>query len=446
MPQGQSVLKKNRIRKRSIRRIFYFGSFSCILLFATILSSFCLQSLSQEFDLKIHQLSDGLIKEKKRFLRNAVERTIHLIEHETSNARERFANEDISEKELESRTKKHIHDMLQSLRLTDDGYIWINQIVDYDGGDRYAIRFLHPNLPETEGKWLSTSTEDIKGSRPYEVELEGIKKDGELFFDYYFKKMDSDKIAHKLTFAKLYKPYDWVIATGVYLDDLDEMIKTEVKRMAQSHRKQVMTTLSISASLAILSILIIILFEKRLNKLITNYEQTLANYTRSLEELSCTDALTRLPNRLKLNEVFNYELQQARRYGTLFSILLLDLDNFKKVNDTHGHQKGDEVLVLIAETLRDCTRAADTVGRWGGEEFLIILPETDAGHARSMADKIRQEVEDRSYPLVSGITCSIGISSFREGDTEDTMTARADKALYKAKDSGRNTVKCGSRL
>lgn len=96
--------------------------------------------------------------------------------------------------------------MIYETRLPDDGYIWINDILNYDGGDEYAIRLVHPNLPETEGDFLSTGTQDIKGNLPYREELDGIIRSGEVYLDYYFKKMNSDEISHKLSCGKLYKP------------------------------------------------------------------------------------------------------------------------------------------------------------------------------------------------------------------------------------------------
>ena len=96
-------------------------------------------------------------------------------------------------------------------KFDNDAYIWVNEIINYEGGDNYAIRRVHPNLPETEGSFLSTSATDIKGNMPYLEELEGINKDGELFFTYFFKKLNSDEVAEKITYAKLYKDFDWII-------------------------------------------------------------------------------------------------------------------------------------------------------------------------------------------------------------------------------------------
>ncbi|MDO9208386.1 MAG: PAS domain S-box protein [Sulfuricurvum sp.] len=159
-----------------------------------------------------------------------------------------------------------------------------------------------------------------------------------------------------------------------------------------------------------------------------------------IEELSVTDRLTGLYNRLKLDEVFMYELVQSKRFHAPLSIILLDIDHFKHVNDTYGHQVGDQVLQHIANILRSIGRQADTIGRWGGEEFLIVLPQTDRDGAIKMGEKIRLAVEDYSFPVIGKKTASFGIAEFHEEDNESTLVERADRALYRAKNEGRNRV------
>lgn len=441
MPHNNTSFAQITFAKQSIRRLFYLGAISGTIILAGTLTYLYATSLLTEYKSKIAQLSSSLTEEKQRFMRNAVERTIQSIDHERVHIKREYADKHLSQEELDSITKERIKDLIRDTRLINAGYIWVNEIVNYDGGDNYAIRAVHPNLPETEGKWLSTNTTDIMGNRPYAVELEGVKQHGELFFEYYFKKLNSNEIAHKMSFAKLYRPYNWVVATGVYLEDLDNLIKAETNKMGMTFRSQLKLMLSISALIIILTTFAIILFEKYLLRLVADYEATIVDYTSSLERLSSTDVLTGLSNRLKLSEVFAYELRNAQRYGTSFSIFVLDLDKFKHVNDTHGHQAGDKVLIQLADILKNNTRKTDTVGRWGGEEFLVILPKTDADRARIMANNIRQLVANQTFPFGGGITCSIGVSTFRNNDTEETMIERADQALYCAKNEGRNRVK-----
>jgi len=162
---------------------------------------------------------------------------------------------------------------------------------------------------------------------------------------------------------------------------------------------------------------------------------------KELKRIAGIDKLTQINNRRKLDEILQEELYRSTRYKTGFSVLLLDLDHFKKVNDKFGHLIGDMVLLEIGKILKENVRVSDTVGRWGGEEFLIILPQTSQGSALIVAEKIRQEVERAQFQGVGHITCSLGAATFRIGDNQDKILLRADRAMYAAKNSGRNQVK-----
>lgn len=159
-----------------------------------------------------------------------------------------------------------------------------------------------------------------------------------------------------------------------------------------------------------------------------------------LEKLSVTDSLTQLYNRVKLDEVFAEQVHASIRYNTPFSILLCDVDLFKSVNDNFGHLIGDKILIEIANILNETIRGTDIIGRWGGEEFLIICRETDKENALKLAQRLRTAVESHSFTGHQNQTISIGVSSFMPKDSDLSMLARADRALYSAKSSGRNCV------
>ncbi len=161
---------------------------------------------------------------------------------------------------------------------------------------------------------------------------------------------------------------------------------------------------------------------------------------KELERVSITDKLTGLFNRGKLDAALEQEYARAARYGRGFSLLLMDIDYFKSVNDNFGHPVGDGVLSEVGKILLEHSRHVDTPGRWGGEEFLIICPETTAGQARMMAEKIRQVMEEHRFPAGITLTCSFGVAAFQEDETLTGIICRADNALYKAKRNGRNQV------
>lgn len=164
-----------------------------------------------------------------------------------------------------------------------------------------------------------------------------------------------------------------------------------------------------------------------------------------LKELSNTDPLTQLFNRRYMMEVLDREIQRTARKGSPISILIMDIDHFKKVNDTYGHQFGDVVLVKIANIIKNHLRTYDVAARYGGEEFVAILPETPLMEAMAVAERIRIATQQTTFPnkLQSlKVTISIGAATFTipELDSVDDLIRIADEALYRAKSEGRNRV------
>ena len=156
--------------------------------------------------------------------------------------------------------------------------------------------------------------------------------------------------------------------------------------------------------------------------------------------LSEHDSLTGTYNRRKADELLSHCYSEHRRYGTPASIILMDIDHFKKINDSYGHQVGDTVLVTLTEKVKENLREVDYLIRWGGEEFLVVLPYTDIIDARSVAEKIRAKVEEHFFDCVGKITCSFGVSLIRKEQTVDESIAEADSKLYNSKQNGRNRV------
>ena len=159
-----------------------------------------------------------------------------------------------------------------------------------------------------------------------------------------------------------------------------------------------------------------------------------------LELLSSTDRLTGLYNRLKLEQILDEEHQRSQRYGTTFSLAIVDIDLFKLVNDGYGHQTGDQVLISIARLLQDHVRSMDAVGRWGGEEFLVIFRETGIHAAIATAEKLRCAIANHDFDMVGKKTASFGVTAYYHPDNINDMMKRADSALYHAKKCGRNRV------
>jgi diguanylate cyclase (GGDEF)-like protein/PAS domain S-box-containing protein len=159
-----------------------------------------------------------------------------------------------------------------------------------------------------------------------------------------------------------------------------------------------------------------------------------------LEVLSTTDQLTGLSNRRRLADILECEINRARRYNQPFSIIMLDLDHFKRVNDTFGHDVGDYVLRTVARILAKNLRSTDVAGRWGGEEFMIICPATNLESAMVLAELIRLRIEDHDYAMPGKVTASMGVAAYSADTDPDTLVKLADEALYAAKAAGRNCV------
>ncbi|HIP43626.1 MAG TPA: diguanylate cyclase [Aquifex aeolicus] len=182
-------------------------------------------------------------------------------------------------------------------------------------------------------------------------------------------------------------------------------------------------------------------------KMMESLEKLLLKTTREkihYEIMALTDSLTKLYNRRIFIEVAEKELSRASKFGDSFSIILLDIDNFKKINDTYGHDVGDIVLRTVAEVLKKNVRKMDMVVRWGGEEFIVMLPNTNLKNAVKVAEKLRKLIERTKMKLPSGevinITVSVGVSSFKGQRSLDEIIKEADIALYTAKSRGKNRV------
>lgn len=162
-----------------------------------------------------------------------------------------------------------------------------------------------------------------------------------------------------------------------------------------------------------------------------------------LEKMALLDGLTQLPNRRYMEQMLLSRLSEFQRAELSFGILMMDLDHFKLVNDTHGHNVGDEVLRTVSRTLIEVSRPYDLVGRWGGEEFLALLPNIDRLNLFKVGERYRAMVERTRTECAQGdvcVTLSAGAASVRPGDSLESLVERADQQLYQAKEAGRNRV------
>lgn len=334
---------------------------------------------------------------------------------------------------------REIGDYLRNMEFEQDSYVWVNEVLDYAGGENYAVRRIHPGQPRTEGQLLSTSTPDLAGNLPYAEELEGVKKGDGHYFSYYFRKRDSEEISEKLSYAALYRPYNWVVAMGVHYDDIESLTRqTQAAQKAAVDRLRIRLLLIAAILVATLSALFIWLerwYERHFNRLVA----------RELYR----DPLTGALNRRAADRDLNQRFDTWRHDGVNTAVYLLDLDDFKRVNDTWGHDVGDAVLASVVQALKASVRQSDTVYRWGGEELLVLCQGMQARQAEAFGQVLLQAMHDLRLPVsvaeeaarAVNVTASVGISLFAEEDTNAREAVqRADQAMYEAKEQGKDRV------
>lgn len=261
--------------------------------------------------------------------------------------------------------KNYAYDVVHAAHYGGNAYSWVNEVLDYDGGDDYAVRIIHPNLKDTEGNLLSTSMKDAVGNLPYQQELIGIREKGEVFHRYFFESMDGSGPKEKLSYAKLYKPFNWIIATGedlitidVHANHLSGVNKSLLENMLQQ-------TILVLLAVLVIGSLIIFLIHRISQKHIDEFIEGEVSF----------DDLTGLYNRKYFYDAAEEMIAEYRDKGGV-SIIRINLCNFKVVNDLYGMDKGDQLLCHIAEELKkDAKKYNFIAARFSADNFYICVPQ-----------------------------------------------------------------------
>jgi len=250
-----------------------------------------------------------------------------------------------------------------------------------------------------------------KLQEPYAVSI-GVRRDAPLLlaaYDAAIRTLTDEEIARSI--------HRWTVADGD--DKVDRHILWEILA-------------------GVLLIGALLLWRDRV---IARYNRRLRDINQELVRLSSTDQLTGVANRRVFADQAAKERARAERYGQALSLIITDIDSFKDVNDSLGHEAGDRVLVHFTKRLTESVRKSDLIVRWGGEEFLILCPETDLQGAERLAELLRARIETDDFDIERTLTASFGVSSYHSGERIEAMIARADRALYSAKAGGRNRVR-----
>jgi diguanylate cyclase (GGDEF)-like protein len=337
----------------------------------------------------------------------------------------------VSHSYIDTIVQSDITEVIHHQTYENDAYIWVNEVVNYEGGKDYAIRRIHPNLIETEGDYLSTTMTDAVGGTPHLTELNGINRNGELFFTYYFKKLQSDDVSKKITYAKLYEPYDWIVAMGVHLDDLDGYV-SDVRSESESLLTETVrdVLLYLISALVLGFLLIYIIMERNLRK-----------STKRLMEEASIDPLTgaesrRYGERILAHQYERFHVKKKQAYVAMF-----DIDDFKQINDQYGHEAGDQVLKHVTTTVQDIIGEDGHLIRWGGDEFVAVFDQTSKDNAIMRLDRVLYYFETHPVTLEDTqvtISLSIGLSAFMPKDRDyQEAVKRADSAMYESKKHGK---------
>lgn len=375
-----------------------------------------------------YKLKTNLTAFQKREMKSSVENFIVIIDTVRNNIIDNLEQKNISydEETVKEGTLAFIRKIVHKSNFSSGAYIWINEVTDFNGGENYGIRQVHGNLPETEGLLLSTSMQDAKGNYPYLTELEGIKENGEYFYNYWFKEYKSEMVSEKITFAKLYEPYNWIVCTGTYLNAMYDPTGG-VSKISKIH--------FYIFCIVLLGISILLFAYMTISN--HSHSKRLMIETEQLKGEVAHDALTGAGSRSYGSSLLQKYFNEFKTIGKNYAIAILDIDNFKSFNDSYGHNTGDEVMKNLVNTIKSLQSQDDHIIRWGGDEFILTYKhhENDLDSLLSeLNKKIAEQLVYTEDKKELHYTISIGGSHFSTKDKNiaDTIK-RIDDALYLAK-------------
>ena len=316
--------------------------------------------------------------------------------------------------------------------------------LSYQDTDDLALKELYQKILKT--------TQDTKNTR---------------FIAYQWLNPRQDKVELKLSYVKAVPGSNWIIGSGFYPKDIGRELQPKIIMGVQQNQQKIKQLLKTAFWSVLISFGIALLLSfwvyrllwtyrtevaeknkalldlnKGLEKKVLKRTEALATINDELEILAKTDCLTGVDNRFSFMKIAEGEIRCCKRFKETFSVLLLDIDNFKNINDQYGHDIGDLVLMELTSVINNALREVDTLCRFGGEEFIIMLPRTEREVACTTAKRVCQKIAEHPFEKVGQVTVSIGVGSYQTGVTIDELIKKVDVALYKAKRSGKNKVCC----
>lgn len=392
---------------------------SCFIL-ATILNALSLAQLITEKHRDIAELRMALYRSYDTLLKTQIQAVMSVMQSH----HDQVLNQELTMQEAQ----EHVKDILRNWRYLDNksGYFWVDT--------REGINLVHPLQPEFEGKSRIDLTDMSGNPLIRNIIGQGVKPDGG-FVEYLWSNNPGEPTQLKRAYSLEFKPWGWIVGTGSYIDDIESTIRKNEEALRES-----ITSSIIKHMIAATFFSLILLWIARISVL---------KELRQLGGDPERDMLTGSLNRMKLMNLAQERRQKLLLQQKTLSVALMDIDHFKRINDTYGHHIGDCTLQHIANLCQGTLRASDYFGRYGGEEFLFIFSNAPINITLRLAERIRTVIENTPLSLEDGrtiaITVSIGIATLAanpdtEPETMDHLIGRADTALYQAKESGRNRI------
>ena len=353
------------------------------------------------------------------------------------------------------RTDKFLFDMVSNADKVGPNYV---VVVNND-----AEILVHNQLPQLVGKGIKITDKFLLDT------IEGMKSaiKGKEYASYIYdwRNTITNETEKKYSYFQRIPNTDWIIGSGFFLSEVENQLAKQKVGMLEIYSSNSNNIFYIAISIIFASLIFSFLVSRKIRKRFSQYElkiskeekallelnasleekvkkrtTELENIKNDFEELATTDALTHIHNRYSIMKILSNEISRSKRYGSSLSVLMYDIDYFKIVNDTHGHDIGDRVLIALSHLASSNIRDIDHIGRYGGEEFLIIMPNTLLQDATVYAERLRKAVEDYHFEKIGKITISIGIVELLQDENIDSMFKRVDDLLYLSKSRGRNKI------
>ncbi len=386
----------------------------------------------------INNIETALIQDKKNTIKDRVDFVVNCIKSKQKELRKKIKNKKYSKSQINKMTqdtKEDIKETIDSFHFGNNGYIFIYKILNFNGGDRFAIMVANPNRMDLVGKYISDSYKDAKGFMFRKEFLRQIRQKGEALVKYYYKKLNSNKTSPKISYFKLVKEWNWVVASGIYLDDVYANSSSKRDKIFSNIKKNNLIIFLVAIIILIFSIISSMLLFKIIKKRLLDYDSYIHKQKRALylsnrilKKQLYTDHLTKLKNRKIL--IQNLEKK------SFYALVIIDINDFKTINELYGSKFGNEVLIQLAKILSDFGRKKSclyTVYRLGSDEFVLFIDrKKDFNVFKNMIESLYFYILSNDFKLVENIKINIDVTMGVALSKKNTLS-KADIALNYAK-------------